>query len=264
MKNPSGKVYLLGAGPGDPDLLTIKALRVLRRAGVVLYDRLVTAEILALANPSAEFLYAGKSEGEQDATQSWIERVMLDRATQGLVVARVKGGDPFIFGRGAEERAFLESQGIEVEIVPGVSSALAAPAAAGIPLTLRSLSRSFTVVTGHCESSASTDWGRLGGADTIVVLMGVARRAGIARELIAAGRSPGEPAAFVESATTASQRVIRTSLGEIATGSVEVASPAVLVVGAVAALARGEQQPRQEDSFPDAAPAGAEAACSVR
>jgi uroporphyrin-III C-methyltransferase len=232
-----GKIYLVGAGPGDPDLLTVKALRVLQSAQVVLYDRLVTAEILAVANPSAEFLYAGKHEGEQEATQEWICQQLLDKVRLGLDVVRLKGGDPFVFGRGGEEWLFLSQHGIEVEVVPGISSALAAPAAAGIPVTHRGISRSFAVVTGHCGLDTEPDWERLAAVDTLVILMAVGRRAAIARALINAGRDAAEPAAFVEQATTPFQRVHPTTLGDIAAGLVEVSPPATLVVGAVAAFA---------------------------
>jgi uroporphyrin-III C-methyltransferase len=243
MRVKKGKAYLLGAGPGDPDLLTIKAASILRTADVVLYDRLVTAEILALANPSAEFLYAGKHEGEQEAVQEWICSQMAERARQGKTVARLKGGDPYVFGRGGEERLFLEQQGIDVEVVPGVSSVIAAPAAAGIPLTLRGVSRSFAVITGHRCAEGELDWEQFTKVDTLVILMGVTNRADIARGLIAAGRPPDEPAAFVERATTPSQQVTRTTLEQIAAGSVEITAPAVLVVGAVAALgASGREQ----------------------
>lgn len=240
MIRATGKVFLVGAGPGDPNLLTLKALRAIQSAGVVLYDRLVSPGILALAPSDAALLYAGKEEGEQEATQAWIERTMVSQAWQGVTVVRLKGGDPFIFGRGGEEQAYLESHGVEVEVIPGVSSALAAPAAAGIPLTLRGISRSVTILTGHCGPSDSLDYRKVSGADTLVVLMGVSRRAEIAAGLIASGRDPEEPAAFIENATTSAQRVLRATLGQIASGSIAVRAPAVLVVGKVAALARDE------------------------
>jgi uroporphyrin-III C-methyltransferase len=231
-----GRVYLVGAGPGDPDLLTVKALRLLRSARVVIYDRLVTAEILALANPGAEFLYAGKHDNEQEATQQWIYDQLLDRTRSGLDVVRLKGGDPLVFGRGGEEWLHLLRHGIEVEVVPGISSAVSAPAAAGIPLTYRGVSQSFAVVTGHGGPAGEPDWGKLAGVDTLVILMGVGRRVSLAQALIDAGREPGEPAAFIERATTPGQRVYPTTLGSIAAGLVDVSAPATLVVGAVAAF----------------------------
>ncbi len=233
-----GKVYLVGAGPGDPDLLTIKALRVLQSARVVIYDRLVTAEILAAANPLAEFLYAGKHEGEQDVTQEWISQQLLEKVRQGMDVVRLKGGDPFVFGRGGEEWMLLAQNGIEVEVVPGISSAIAAPAAAGIPLTFRGVSRSFAVITGHCGLEAEQDWARFVDVDTLVILMAVGKRAAIARALIEAGRDSAEPAAFIERATTPSQRVHFTTLGDIAQGRIDVSAPAALVVGAVVEIGR--------------------------
>lgn len=230
------KVYLMGAGPGDPDLLTVKALRVLRAADVVLYDRLVSPEVLSLASPRAELIYVGKHEGEQETTQQLIFDLMLERAREGKTVARLKGGDPFVFGRAGEEWLSLVRTGIEVEIIPGVSSALAAPALAGVPLTYRGLSRGFAVVAGHCTGSSGVDWRDYARVDTLVILMGVKERATIARALIRAGRSPDEPAVFVERSSTPEERVVDTTLGSVAAGTVEVEAPAVFVIGAVVAL----------------------------
>ncbi len=227
------KVYLVGAGPGDPELLTLKALRVLRSASVVLYDRLVSPEVLAEANPEAEFLYVGKREGEQETVQPWILDTLIERARRGEVVVRLKGGDPCVFGRGGEEWSYLRAQGIDVDIVPGISSAIAVPESAGIPVTHRGTARAFTVATGHDEN---TDWRPYAGVDTLVILMGVKHRERIARALIDAGRRPDEPAAFIERGTTATERTTVTSLSEIARGEVDVEAPAVFVVGAVVAL----------------------------
>jgi len=238
-----GKVYLIGAGPGDPDLLTVKAQRVLRTVDVVLYDRLVSPEVLWGANPDAELIYVGKHEGEQESTQSLIFDLLLDRAREGKTVARLKGGDPCIFGRGAEEWLHLVRSGVEVEIIPGLSAALAAPALAGVPLTYRGLSRSFAVVTGHCAGGSGPHWQDYAHIGTLVILMGVKERAGIARALIRAGRPVDEPAVFIERSTTPWERVVDTTLGEVAAGAVEVESPAVFVVGAVATL-RAELAPR--------------------
>jgi uroporphyrin-III C-methyltransferase len=230
------KVYLMGAGPGDPDLLTVKALRILRAADVVLYDRLVSPEVLALASPDAELIYVGKHEGEQESTQQLIFDLMLQHARAGKTVARLKGGDPCVFGRAGEEWLSLVRNGIEVEIVPGVSSALAAPELAGIPLTYRGLSRGFAVVAGHCAASGGVDWQDYARVDTLVILMGVQERAAIARALIHAGRRPDEPAVFVERSSRPEERVLETTLGDVAAGRVEVEAPAVFVIGAVAAL----------------------------
>ncbi|HWR54584.1 MAG TPA: uroporphyrinogen-III C-methyltransferase [Bryobacteraceae bacterium] len=230
------KVYLIGAGPGDPDLLTVKAQRVLRSVDVVLYDRLVSAEVLAVANPSAELIYVGKNEGEQDAVQQVIFDLMLDRARAGNSVARLKGGDACIFGRGGEEWLHLARNGVQVEVIPGISSALAAPALAGVPLTYRGVSRGFAIVTGHCAGRDPVDWADYARVDTLVILMGVKDRAHIAHSLIRAGRREDEPAVFIERATTAEERVRDATLGDVAAGGVEVESPAVFVIGAVAAL----------------------------
>jgi uroporphyrin-III C-methyltransferase len=230
------KVYLMGAGPGDPELLTVKALRILRAADVVLYDRLVSPEVLALANPAAALIYVGKHEGEQESTQQLIFALMLEHARDGKTVARLKGGDPCVFGRAGEEWLSLVRNGIEVEIVPGVSSALAAPELAGVPLTYRGLSRGFAVVAGHCAGSDGVDWRDYARVDTLVILMGVKERGNIARALIHAGRRADEPAVFVERSSTPEERVVDTSLGAVAAGAVEVEAPAVFVIGAVAAL----------------------------
>ncbi len=230
------KVYLFGAGPGDPDLLTVKALRVLRAADVVLYDRLVSPEVLALAAPDAELIYVGKHEGEQESTQQLIFHLLLEHARQGKTVARLKGGDSCVFGRAAEEWLLLARHGIEVEVVPGISSALAAPALAGVPLTYRGLSRGFAVVAGHCMGGDGVDWRDYARVDTLVILMGVQNRARIAEALIRAGRPPDEPAVFVERSSTPQERVVDTTLARVAAGLVEIESPAVFVVGAVAAL----------------------------
>jgi uroporphyrin-III C-methyltransferase len=234
----AGKVYLVGGGPGDPDLLTVRAVRILQRADVVLYDRLVSPEVLTLANSRADLIYAGKNEGEQHEAQSWINEQLLAHARCGKLVVRLKSGDPLIFGRGAEEWRFLSTHGIDVEIIPGLSSALAVPNVAGIPLTLRGVSRAFAVITGHCEKEEPTEWRRYAAVDTLVILMGVRRRVAIAKELIGAGRDPGEPAAFIERGTTPAARVQVTTLAEIAAGAVDVKPPAVFVVGKVAAFSR--------------------------
>jgi uroporphyrin-III C-methyltransferase len=236
MLGPNGKVYLVGAGPGDPELLTVKAQKILRSAEVVLFDRLVSEEILAEANPDAVLLYAGKQAGEQDTVQPWIVRQMILHAQQGKTVVRLKGGDPCVFGRGGEEWQALIEQGIDVEIVPGLSSAIAVPEVAGIPLTFRGVARAFAVVTGQCRHGDETDWGNFAGLDTLVILMGVSERASIAQALIRSGRSAAEPAAFIERGTTRDERVVTTTLGEVAGGTVEVESPAVFVVGEVVRL----------------------------
>lgn len=203
---------------------------------VVLYDRLVSPETLKLARPDAELIYVGKHHGEQERTQSEIFALIREHAGSGKVVGRLKGGDPMVFGRGAEEWQLAESHGIEVELIPGISSAVTVPALAGIPLTYRAVSQSFAVVTGHCHQGMADAWERFAKVDTLVILMGVKHRAHIARELIAAGRPPGEPAAFIERGTTDRELLVETTLAAIAAGEVEVHNPAVLVIGEVVRL----------------------------
>lgn len=227
------KIYLVGAGPGRADLLTLRAAQVLSLADVVLYDRLVSAEVLALVRPGALLVDAGKEHGRQEETQQRILEQLDSYAQRCSHVVRLKGGDPCVFGRGAEEWRWLRERGWEVELVPGISSALAAPALAGIPPTFRGVARSFAVITGHACGEEEPDWAALSAVDTLIVLMGVARRAHIARQLIEAGRSPREAVAFVENATLACERVVITDLAHVAAGLPDVANPAVMVVGGV-------------------------------
>jgi uroporphyrin-III C-methyltransferase len=233
------KVYLVGAGPGDPELLTVKAWRLLQRADVVLYDRLVSPEVLEVVNPRAHRIYLGKHEGQQQEIQEQIYSAFLRFSGNGgglrRTIVRLKGGDPMVFGRGGEEWMFLAAHGIAAEVVPGVSSSVAVPALAGIPLTFRGVSQSFTVVTGHCQKGAP-EWTRYAAAETLVVLMGVKHRAEIAQALIDAGRPTDLPAAFIERGSTPEERVVVTTLGDVARGEVEVESPAVFVIGEVVNL----------------------------
>ena len=230
---PLGKLYLIGAGPGDPELLTVKAARVLGECDVVLYDRLTTPGVLALARSDAELVYVGKHDGEQEREQARIFELILEHATAGRSVARLKGGDPLVFGRGAEEWEIAVAHGIEVEFIPGISSAIAVPGLAGIPLTFREVSRSFAVVTGHWKSGTNMEWSPYAKIDTLVILMGTKQRALIANSLIAAGRSPSEPVAFVEQGSLPDQCVVETDLRTVAEGKVEVEGPAVMVIGEV-------------------------------
>lgn len=243
------KVYLTGAGPGDPDLLTVKAARLIAQADVVIYDRLVSAEILALARPDALLLFGGKQQGEQERIQNEIQELLLEHAAPGRLVVRLKGGDPMVFGRGAEEWSFLASHGIDVELVPGISSALAVPSLAGIPPTLRGVAVSFAVITGHRQNMEPQEWARYLMVDTLVVLMGIENRQQIARNLIQAGRSSEEPVAFIERGSTDRERVVISKLSEVARGQVDVASPAVFVIGQVVRMRThlkrlAEQTPR--------------------
>ena len=228
-------VALVGAGPGDPDLLTLRAARLLAEADVVVHDALVGDGVLALIPTSAERIDVGKRPG-RPTPQELISALLVELARQGKRVVRLKGGDPFVFGRGGEEAEALAAAGVGFEIVPGISSSVAAPAAAGIPVTHRGVSAAFTVVTGHRRAGEpDVDWRSLAGVGgTIVVLMGVSRRAEIAAELIAGGLDPSTPVAAIESATTTRQLVGRWRLDDLA--DADVRSPAVIVVGPVAAL----------------------------
>ncbi len=232
-------VYLVGAGPGDPGLLTVRATELLGRAEVVVHDRLAEASLLDLAPPSAARVDVGKSPGGP-IDQEGINRLLVEHGAAGREVVRLKGGDPFVFGRGGEEAMALIEAGIDFEVVPGVTSAVAAPAYAGIPVTHRGLSTSFTVVTGHSRHSIDSeiDWTSLARAgDTIIVLMGVSHRAEIARRLVEAGRPPTTPVACVRWGTRPDQRTIRTTLAGLAAAPLE--APVAIVIGEVAGLDLG-------------------------
>ncbi|MFN2606352.1 MAG: uroporphyrinogen-III C-methyltransferase [Acidimicrobiales bacterium] len=229
-------VWLVGAGPGDPGLLTVRGAEVLARADVVVHDRLAEASLLDLAPAGAERVDVGKSPGGPVA-QDAINAVLVERGRAGLEVVRLKGGDPFVFGRGGEEAEALRNAGVPFQVVPGITSAVAVPAYAGIPVTHRGLSTSFTVVTGHSRHNPddAVDWeslARVGG--TVVVLMGVAHRAEIARRLMDGGRSPSTPVAAVRWGTRPDQHTVRTTLAEL--GGVDLEPPVTIVIGAVAGL----------------------------
>jgi uroporphyrin-III C-methyltransferase len=236
-----GKVYLVGAGPGDPGLLTVKALDLLRRADVVIYDYLVNPDLLVNIPACAERIYAGKVGGGRQTPQEEINSLLIDSARQGKIVVRLKGGDPFLYGRGGEEGQALHKAGISFELVPGVSSAMAVPAYAGIPLTHRGLSRSVAIVTGtHAnDDDLSTQLSRVASADTIVILMGLSHLQRISEELIAAGRrAPETPAAVIRWGSYESQQTICGTLDDIA-NKVERAglrAPVVIVIGEVVCL----------------------------
>jgi uroporphyrin-III C-methyltransferase len=215
----TGRVVLVGAGPGDPELITIKGARALAAANVVVYDRLVAPALLDLAPPIAERICVGKEPGRTAVPQREIERLLVDRALSGARVVRLKGGDPFVFGRGGEEMAVCAAANIPCEVVPGVSAAVAAPAAAGIPVTHRGVARSFTVVTGSTAHDDEVDLTRVVGADTLVVLMAAGRLAETCAELIAAGRPSDEPAAIVQWAWTPAQRSVGGTLADLARGA---------------------------------------------
>jgi uroporphyrin-III C-methyltransferase len=236
----SGTVHLVGAGPGDPGLLTLRGADVLRRADVVVHDRLVSDEILDMAAPWAERIDVGKAPGRCPVGQEDINAILVDRARAGLTVVRLKGGDPFVFGRGGEEALALLEAGVPFEVVPGVTSAVAAPEAAGIPLTHRGLSAGFTVITARLAGGAGNDVRRAASAsDTVVVLMAAGALDRVCEELVAGGRWPEEPAAVVSSATTAGQRTVVAGLSNLPRAAAEagIEAPATVVVGAVVGLA---------------------------
>jgi len=230
-----GKVFLVGAGPGDPGLLTVKAARILEAAEVVVYDRLVSPEVLAIAAHALLF-DGGKRQGEQARIQDEINRLLVRHARAGRAVVRLKGGDPMIFARGAEEWEYLLRHGIEVEVVPGISSALAVPSLAGIPPTLRGVAASFAAIAGHRENFMRTDWRQYARIDTLIVLMGVDNREYIAEALIRGGRSASQPVAFIENGATPRERVVEATLSAVAEGRVDVNPPAVFVIGDVVRL----------------------------
>jgi uroporphyrin-III C-methyltransferase len=236
-----GAVWLVGAGPGDPELLTLKALRVLQTAQVVVHDGLVSDEILALAPVEARRISVAKRKSRHSYAQDEINRMLVAFALEGLNVVRLKGGDPFIFGRGGEELEACRAAGVECRIVPGVTAALAAGAAAGAPLTHRGAAQSLTFVTGHAAAGQEPelDWDSLARPNqTVVVYMGVSTAPGIAARLVAAGRASTTPALVVENASRADERRIVTTLGELPQAAAELAGPALLIVGEAMALAQ--------------------------
>ena len=235
-------VALVGAGPGDPGLITVRGLALLRRADVVVYDRLVDPRLLDEARPEAIRVFVGKTSGRHTLPQAQINALLVRHAERGRRVVRLKGGDPFVFGRGGEEAEALAAAGIPFEIVPGVTSAVAVPAYAGIPVTHRGTASSFAVVTGHeddTKDESAVDWTRLATAvDTLVILMGTRSLPRIAAALLAAGRAPDTPVALVRWGTTEAQETVIGRLDTIAAlaEAVRLAPPVVIVVGDVVNL----------------------------
>jgi len=234
----SGKVYLVGAGPGDPELLTLKAVRALQQADVILHDALVDARVLLHARWNARRIPVGKRAGCRSTPQAFIERLMAQEAQAGRTVVRLKGGDPYVFGRGGEERRHLRALGIDVEVIPGITAGIAAPARAGIPVTDRDSCRGVALLTGHAAGDApEPDWATLAKSGlTLVIYMGVSRCGAICAALLKGGLSAATPAAVVESAWRARERVHSTTLGRL---PLDIArhgfgSPAILVIGDVA------------------------------
>ena len=236
-----GKIWLVGAGPGDPELLTIKAARVIGMADVILVDALVNRAVLTHARPDARVVETGKRGGCRSTAQAFIERLMLHEATAGHCVVRLKGGDPFLFGRGGEEWQAACAHGIEVEAIPGITSAMAAGAALGVPLTHRDACHGVALVTGHRQPGApQPDWQALAKSGlTIVVYMGMANAAAITANLIAGGMSPATPAIAIASATLPQQHSCRARLDQLADAitAAGLASPALMIIGEVARAA---------------------------
>jgi uroporphyrin-III C-methyltransferase / precorrin-2 dehydrogenase / sirohydrochlorin ferrochelatase len=244
---PVGEVYLIGAGPGDPDLLTLRAVQLLQQADVVLYDRLVSDAVLARARRDAQRIFVGKEAGDSQHAQARIHELMIHHAQAGLRVARLKGGDPFIFGRGGEEIEALAAAGIAYVIVPGITAALGAAAAAGIPLTHRKFAHSVTFATGHALDGDALDWDSLARPNhTVVFYMGVTHLSRIIARLRASGAGADHPAAIIERATLPGQRVLGGTLAtlEVLAAEAAITAPALLIVGEVAAFAGARRKVR--------------------
>jgi uroporphyrin-III C-methyltransferase len=237
-----GAVWLVGAGPGDPDLLTVRALRTIQSADVIVHDGLVSPAILGLAPSRARLINVAKRRSRHSYPQEEINRMLAAFALEGLTVVRLKGGDPFIFGRGGEEMEACRAAGVDCRVVPGVTAALAASAGAGAPLTHRGAAQAVTFVTGHAKAGEAPDldWAALARANqTVVVYMGLATAAGIGARLVAAGRNPSTPALIVENASLPDERRVVTTLGALGEAAAGLDGPAILIVGEAMALAAG-------------------------
>jgi len=240
--NKKGKVYLIGAGPGDPGLFTLKGKKILEKAEVIIYDRLVKDTVLSFANPEAEYIYVGKVSGQHALSQDEINALLVRKAAEGKIVARLKGGDPFVFGRGGEEALFVRQYGYDFEVVPGITSAVAVPAYAGIPVTHRDFTSSFTVITGHekpDKTESSINWGNVAGSiGTLVFLMGVENLKYISDNLISNGKDADTPVALIRWGTLSNQEVITGTLGNIVekVRQADFKPPAVIIVGEVVKL----------------------------
>jgi uroporphyrin-III C-methyltransferase len=237
-----GKVYIVGAGPGDPELITIKAARLIGSADVILYDRLVSEETISLAKEGCELIYVGKHPGESNTTQERINEMLVEKAQEGGSIVRLKGGDPFLFGRGGEEAQVLSREGISYEVVPGITSAISVPAYAGIPVTQRHIASSVAFITGH-EASTKTkgtvEWERIAqSVDTLVVMMGIRNLGNIVERLINGGRDPKTPVAIIENGTTKKQRTITGTLEtiEVKARIEGIKPPAITIIGKVVNL----------------------------
>jgi uroporphyrinogen III methyltransferase / synthase len=230
-----GKVYLVGAGPGDPELITVKGLKLIQQADAIVYDFLIDQRLLSFARKGAELICAGKSSSHHTMKQEEINQLLAEKAKQHSVVVRLKNGDPYVFGRGAEEAASLAEQNIPFEVVSGVSSAVAVPASAGVPLTHRDYASSVAIITGHRRDDEEL---KIPNADTLVFLMPVANLKRIAEKLLEEGISPETPCALIEKGTLPSQRVVQGNLANIFSDSKakDIKAPAVFVVGEVVNL----------------------------
>jgi uroporphyrin-III C-methyltransferase len=237
----TGKVFLIGAGPGDPELMTLKAARALHLADVVLVDDLVNRGCLAHARSDAKVIEVGKRGGCTSTPQVFIEKLMIQYAKAGNVVARLKGGDPFVFGRGGEELQALAAEGIEVEIIPGVTAGIGVPAALGIPVTHREVVSGVTFVTGHTRDGGDPNWEALArSGTTLVIYMGLSRLKAISRALIEAGMKPDTPACAIENGTLRSQRQVVSTLRELAKDVLreKIETPAIVIIGEVVRFSR--------------------------
>ena len=239
-----GKVFLVGAGPGDMELLTLKAVRAIGEADVVLLDDLVNREVLRFARPQAQVIEVGKRGGCRSTPQAFIEKLMVRLARAGKTVARVKGGDPFVFGRGGEEMTALRARGLEVEVVSGITAGMGVTAAMGIPVTHRHICDGVTFVTGHTRDGRQPDWRALAaGGTTLVIYMGVANFDAIVRGLLEGGLSAATPAAAIQNGTLPTQKSVVTTLSALAQAMAQagIGSPAVIVIGDVVRFAQARQ-----------------------
>jgi uroporphyrinogen III methyltransferase/synthase len=230
-----GKVYLVGAGPGDPELITVKGLKLIQKADVIVYDFLINKELLAFARKDAELICVGKSSSYHTMKQEEINKLLAEKANQHQIVVRLKNGDPFVFGRGAEESIYLSEQNIPFEVVSGVSSAIAVPASAGVPLTHRDYASSVAIITGHRRDDGEV---KIANADTLVFLMPVANLERIIQKLLEGGKSPETPCVLIEKGTLPGQKVAQGNLANIVENSKAkgVKAPAVFVVGEIVSL----------------------------
>lgn len=247
-----GLVSLVGAGPGDADLLTLKALRVIEQADLIVYDNLVSEQIRSLFPATSEQVYVGKMKGLHTLTQCEINQLLIKKALQGLNVCRLKGGDAFVFGRGGEEMLALKAQGIQVEIVPGITAASGCSSYAGIPLTHRGIAQGCTFVTAHAEKELSIKWQALANLDhTLVFYMGLSKAELIETQLVKGGLDPHTPVAFIENGCCPEQRVITGTLEQLASlvNKHQIKSPSLIMVGKVVALAEQLQWVEQQNNL---------------